>query len=161
MEAAATKVGLLVFGGWRSPNATRATPVAQTFSGLGDRREGKGGVGKLWGGVLKAVSGIPGVDKVEIDGAKGTLSVTGDADPYEIIVKTRKAGKFAQVVSIWPPPPPQKQDVQEKKKAEAKKPEEKKAQAAAHETHTPFAACPIYDRIPVTRWDPNPHCSIL
>ncbi|KAL0391467.1 UNVERIFIED_CONTAM: hypothetical protein Slati_4531800 [Sesamum latifolium] len=116
--------------------------------------------------ILKAVSGIPGVDKVEIDGAKGTLSVTGDADPYEIIVKTRKAGKFAQVVSIGPPPPPppQKQDVQEKKKPEAKKPEEKKAQAA-HETHIPFPACPIYDRIPViplTRWeDPNPYCSIL
>ncbi|KAL0432095.1 UNVERIFIED_CONTAM: hypothetical protein Sradi_0835500 [Sesamum radiatum] len=117
--------------------------------------------------ILKAVSGIPGVDKVEIDGAKGTLSVTGDADPYEIIVKTRKAGKFAQVVSIGPPPPPpQKQDVQEKKKPEAKKPQEKKAQET-HETHIPFPACPIYDRIPiipVTPWgreDPNPHCSIL
>ncbi|KAL2246498.1 heavy metal-associated isoprenylated plant protein 43-like [Sesamum indicum] len=114
--------------------------------------------------ILKAVSGIPGVDKVEIDGAKGTLSVTGDADPYEIIVKTRKAGKFGQVVSIGPPPPPpQKQDVQEKKKPEAKKPQEKKDQA--HDTHTPFTANPIYDRIPVipmTRWEePNPHCSIL
>ncbi|GFP83634.1 hypothetical protein PHJA_000506800 [Phtheirospermum japonicum] len=65
--------------------------------------------------ILKAVTGLQGVDKVEIDGAKGTLSVTGDADPYAIIVKTRKTVKFAQVLSIGPPPKP-----------EGKKPEEKK-----------------------------------
>ncbi|KAI3450981.1 hypothetical protein Pfo_007646 [Paulownia fortunei] len=64
--------------------------------------------------LLKAVSGLQGVDKVEVDGEKGTLSVTGDADPYEIIVKVRKAGKFADVVSVGPPPAPQKQDAQKK-----------------------------------------------
>ncbi|PIN15767.1 Copper chaperone [Handroanthus impetiginosus] len=59
--------------------------------------------------VLKAVLGLQGIDKVEVDGATGTLSVTGDADPYEIIVKVRKAGKFAEIMSVGPPPAPQKQ----------------------------------------------------
>lgn len=102
---------------------------------------------------------------MEVDGAKGTLSVTGDADPYEIIVRARKAGKFAQVVSIGPPPKPE-----DNKKAQEKKPEEKKAQPQAHHIHTPFS-CPICDRFPVippppsiTRWEeptPTPQCSIM
>ncbi|KAL3844726.1 hypothetical protein ACJIZ3_002129 [Penstemon smallii] len=111
--------------------------------------------------LLKAVSGLPGVDKVEVDGSKGTLTVTGDADPYEIIVRTRKAGKYAEVVSIGPPPAPQKQEAQ--KKPDEKKPEEKKAPNPAH-IHKPFN-CPICERIlviPMTRWEePSPHCSIL
>ncbi|KAI3461937.1 hypothetical protein Pfo_018600 [Paulownia fortunei] len=115
--------------------------------------------------LLKAVSGLQGVDKVEVDGAKGTLSVTGDADPYEIIVKTRKAGKYAEVVSIGPPPAPQKQE--EKKKPDEKKAEEKKPEQKPQpqiQIHTPFT-CPICERIPVipmTRWEePSPQCSIL
>jgi hypothetical protein len=51
---------------------------------------------------------IAGVDKVEVDAAKGTLTVTGNADPCEIIVCIRKAGKCAEVVSIGPPPEPDK-----------------------------------------------------
>ncbi|KAH6754875.1 hypothetical protein C2S52_021309 [Perilla frutescens var. hirtella] len=110
--------------------------------------------------LLKAVSGLQGVDKVEVDGAKGTLSVTGDADPYEIIVKTRKAGKFAEVVSIGPPPKPQ----DDKKKPEPKKPEEKKPPAHDH-IHHAHSLCPICDRFPMvamTRWEePTPQCNIL
>ncbi|CAM8956985.1 unnamed protein product [Rhodiola kirilowii] len=36
--------------------------------------------------ILKAITGLQGVDKIEIDEAKGTITVTGNADPYEIIV---------------------------------------------------------------------------
>ncbi|XP_057806859.1 heavy metal-associated isoprenylated plant protein 43-like [Salvia miltiorrhiza] len=107
--------------------------------------------------ILKAVSGLQGVDKVEVDGAKGTVSVTGDADPYEIIVKTRKAGKFAEVVSIGPPPKPQE------KKPEQKKPEEKKADHKPHD-HIPFI-CPLCERLPVfpitPSEQPTPQCNIL
>ncbi|XP_010940108.1 heavy metal-associated isoprenylated plant protein 2-like [Elaeis guineensis] len=63
--------------------------------------------------LIHAVCGIEGVDKIEVDGAKSTLTVTGDADPIEVIVRARKLGKFAEVVSIGPPPPPPKL-VQEK-----------------------------------------------
>ncbi|XP_008796016.1 heavy metal-associated isoprenylated plant protein 43-like [Phoenix dactylifera] len=56
--------------------------------------------------LVHAVSGLEGVDKIEVDGAKSTLTVTGDADPIEVIARTRKVGKSAEVVSIGPPPPP-------------------------------------------------------
>ncbi|XP_023749089.1 heavy metal-associated isoprenylated plant protein 43 [Lactuca sativa] len=62
--------------------------------------------------LLKSVSSLQGVDKIEIDGAKGTLTVTGDADPYEIILQARKAIKWVEVVTIGPPPP--KQDDEKK-----------------------------------------------
>ncbi|KAL8034051.1 hypothetical protein ABFX02_12G001900 [Erythranthe guttata] len=106
--------------------------------------------------LLKAVSGLQGVDKVEVDGAKGIMSVTGDADPYEIIVRTRrKTGKFAEVVSIGPPPKP---DENKKPEDQNKKPEYQNID------HMPFT-CPICDRIPfipTTRWEePTPQCHIL
>ncbi|CAL5324360.1 unnamed protein product [Camellia sinensis] len=120
--------------------------------------------------LLRAVSGLRGVDKIEADEAKGTLTVTGDADPYEIILRTRKTGKFSEVVTIGPPPPPPKDGP---KKPDDKKPTEKKpdqkaqaqfqVQAQAH-IHTPHS-CPVCDRmafVQVARWDePNPSCSIM
>ncbi|PWA52072.1 hypothetical protein CTI12_AA357070 [Artemisia annua] len=58
-----------------------------------------------------------GVDKIEIDAAKDTVAITGDGDPYEIIVQARKAVKCGvEVVTIGPPP----------KKPDEKKPDEKK-----------------------------------
>ncbi|KAJ0039535.1 hypothetical protein Pint_28341 [Pistacia integerrima] len=103
--------------------------------------------------LLKAVSALQGVDKIEADAAKGTLTVTGNADPFEIIVRTRKTGKFVQVVSIGPPPPPPKQDGQ-------KKPEQK---APIH-LHYPYG-CPLCDRMTVVHvdrcQDPTTGCSIL
>ncbi|XP_038718880.1 heavy metal-associated isoprenylated plant protein 2-like [Tripterygium wilfordii] len=123
--------------------------------------------------LLKAVSKLQGVDKIEIDAAKGTLTVTGDADPYEIIVGTRKAGKNVEVVSIGPPPAPQKQEAQkkpdQKKEAEKKKPEETKPEyKAAHFDHNPYT-CPVCQLMAhspyphqVGRYEePNSSCSIM
>ncbi|KAF3441004.1 hypothetical protein FNV43_RR19290 [Rhamnella rubrinervis] len=122
--------------------------------------------------VLKAVSGLEGVDKIETDAGKGTLTVTGNADPYEIIVRTRKAGKFAEVVSVGPPPAPPKQDGPKKpddKKPSQKKPDDKKSDPKAPVHMPSHAACPVChsQRINVVlldRWsnhDPNPSCSIM
>ncbi|KAL7131408.1 hypothetical protein ABFS83_12G001200 [Erythranthe nasuta] len=106
--------------------------------------------------LLKAVSGLQGVDKVEVDGAKGTMSVTGDADPYDIIVRTRrKTGKFAEVLSIGPDD--NKKPEENKKPDDNKKPEENQK---AH-IHIPFT-CPICDRIPfIPITQPTPQCHIL
>lgn len=67
-----------------------------------------------------------GVDIVEADVAKGILTVTGAADPYEIIRRTRKTGKCVEVVSIGPPSAPPKPT--DPKPTDQKKPEEKKPQ---------------------------------
>ncbi|KAJ9540747.1 hypothetical protein OSB04_027253 [Centaurea solstitialis] len=58
--------------------------------------------------ILKSISSLEGVNKIEIDVAKGTLTVIGDADPCKIISKARKVVKCAEVVTIGPPPPPEK-----------------------------------------------------
>ncbi|KAG9449711.1 hypothetical protein H6P81_009676 [Aristolochia fimbriata] len=89
--------------------------------------------------LLKAISGLEGIDKIELDPAKNTITVTGDADPVQIIIRTRKTGKTAEVVSIGPPAPPPKKDVaggggggqkkgEEKKGGGEKKSEDHKAQ---------------------------------
>lgn len=108
------------------------------------------------------------MDKIEADEAKGTLTVTGNADPYDIIIRTRKTGKHAEVVSVGPPPPPpREQDGQkkdDKKKTEEKKAEEKMTEQAKAPIHDPHA-CPQCQRIiimPMDYYDqPNPSCSIM
>lgn len=108
-----------------------------------------------------------GVDKIEVDSSKGTLTVTGDVDPYDVILQARKAGKYAEVVSIGPPPPPPKQDAKEKpekKKPEEKKPEEKKPEALAGHCYMP-CDCPACRQMAIVYmpgWEePDPPCSIM
>ncbi|OMO56946.1 hypothetical protein CCACVL1_26137 [Corchorus capsularis] len=115
--------------------------------------------------LLKAISALQGVDKIEVDAAKGTISVTGEADPYEIIVKTRKVGKFVELLSVGPPPPPPKQEPA--KKPDEKKPEPKKDDKKPDpkpQVHDP-STCPVCHRMSVVYLDrysePNPTCSIM
>ncbi|XP_019245156.1 PREDICTED: uncharacterized protein LOC109225019 [Nicotiana attenuata] len=104
----------------------------------------------------------------ELNSIEGTLSVTGDADSYEVIVRSRKAGKFAEVVSIGPPPAPPKPDGH--KKPEEKKPEQKpKPQAQMYDPPPPImppfcAVChgttPVVSHV-MHREEHTPQCSIL
>ncbi|KAL9241656.1 hypothetical protein vseg_015743 [Gypsophila vaccaria] len=55
--------------------------------------------------VLSVVSDLEGVNKMDTDSEKNTLTVIGEADPYAIITCLRKAGKKAQFISVGPPPP--------------------------------------------------------
>ncbi|GAA0184094.1 hypothetical protein Leryth_007012 [Lithospermum erythrorhizon] len=114
--------------------------------------------------LLKAVSGLQGVDKVEIDGTKKTLTVTGDADPFEIIQRTKKTGLFSEVVTVGPPQKPN-----EPKKADEKKDDKKKDEKKQHQPHIQMLH-PNYDFYPyperpqivyMTRPDPNPECCIM
>ncbi|GLT39172.1 hypothetical protein SLA2020_133780 [Shorea laevis] len=86
-------------------------------------------------------------------------AVSSLQDPYEIMVRTRKAGKFDEVVSVGPPPPPPKPDAQ--KKSDEKKPDEKKAQVHVPQPHTG----PICERMALVSLDrhedPNAASSIL
>ncbi|XP_034683471.1 heavy metal-associated isoprenylated plant protein 12-like [Vitis riparia] len=104
--------------------------------------------------LLQAVSGLEGVNTIDIDATKGLLTVTGEADPYEIIVRARKACKHAEVVTIGPPPAPSK-------KAGKEKPEQKKPDTKVHSSDN----CPTCQRFAVIyldRWEePNVICSIL
>ncbi|CAN1344321.1 ToMV susceptible protein tm-1(GCR26), partial [Linum perenne] len=53
--------------------------------------------------LLKAVSVVP-------------VTVTGNADPYEVIVRTKRTGNYVEVVSIGPPPPPPSSSKQQQPK---------------------------------------------
>ncbi|XP_030974686.1 heavy metal-associated isoprenylated plant protein 43-like [Quercus lobata] len=114
--------------------------------------------------LLKAVSSLQGVDKVEVDEGKGTLTVTGSADPYEIIVRARKTGKFAQVVSIGPPPAPPKKDEKkpDEKKPDEKKPDEKKPDPQPQVFYVPHhCVCERVGVVHIDQWqEPNPSCTI-
>lgn len=102
---------------------------------------------------------ISGVDKIEVDAGKGTLTVTGNADPYEIIVGTRKVAKFVEVESIGPPPAPPTKDSQ--KKQDDKKPDQK---TQIHNPHTcPCPLCnPMTTVVHVDHYPQSPvSCSIL
>lgn len=92
---------------------------------------------------------VLGVDKVETDEVKGTLAVTGTADPFDIVKRTRKAiacaGKVVDVVTIGPPPKPEEKKPDDKKpdnkKPDDKKPDDKKPDPP------PVCPCPPYPLI--------------
>ncbi|CAK8539928.1 unnamed protein product [Lathyrus sativus] len=130
--------------------------------------------------LIKAVSSLQGIDKIEVDEGKGTLTITGNADPYEVIVKIKKIRKNARVLSIGPPliPPPPKQDSPKKPKENKKpkgKPKEKPKEKVEEKTK-PEAAVSQYMVMPpqyynhaqpvavlhMARWDePDTSCTIL
>ncbi|XXG64846.1 hypothetical protein AAC387_Pa05g2690 [Persea americana] len=114
--------------------------------------------------LLRAVSGLQGVDKIEIDAAKGTLTVTGDADPVDIITRTRRTGKAAEVVSVGPPPPPPKPDAAgDQKKAEAQNPgAQKTEQKAQQDVHVP-QRCLVCEQmgVHIGPYDTHVSCSIM
>jgi hypothetical protein len=114
-----------------------------------------------------------GVDKIEVDSEKSTMTVTGTVDPVDVIVQARKAGKRASVLTIGPPAPPKpaeekKPAEQDKKKAEEKKTAAAGAEKKAPETpatvfvhHVPsWPPCPRYQERVVYEQDPPP-CSIM
>ncbi|CAM0902183.1 unnamed protein product [Alopecurus aequalis] len=106
--------------------------------------------GKCKRKVLLAVSGLQGVDKIEIDSEKGTMTVTGGVDPVDVVEATRrKAGKRADVLTIGPPPSATSNaKPEEKKKPEQQKPqqwEEKSYMvAAAAERRAPEPPMTVY-----------------
>ncbi|XP_077252944.1 heavy metal-associated isoprenylated plant protein 43-like [Tasmannia lanceolata] len=113
--------------------------------------------------LLKAVSGLEGIDKIELDAAKNTLTVTGDVDPYKIIVETRKTNKSVEVMTIGPPPPPPKPDAGGgQKKPDEKKPEEKKKAELQVQPQVPLT-CYECEKIGihVGPYDTHLSCSIL
>ncbi|PIA52755.1 hypothetical protein AQUCO_01000551v1 [Aquilegia coerulea] len=117
--------------------------------------------------LFKAVTRLEGVDKVEIDAAKGTLTVTGTADPYKIIVHTKKTKKLLEVVSIGPPPPPPPPKPnagggEQKKPEEPKKPAEKKPEPQPN--FYMHHSCPVCEGMTYNmgyKSEPNPSCSIM
>ncbi|XP_058775714.1 heavy metal-associated isoprenylated plant protein 43-like [Vicia villosa] len=130
--------------------------------------------------LIKAVSSLQGIDEIEVDEEKGTLTITGNADPYDVIVKIKKIRKNAKVLSIGPPdiPPPPKQDSPKKPK-EKKKPKQKpiekveeknKPEAEAEAVVTQYMVMPphYYQHaqpvavLHMTRWDePDTSCTIM
>ncbi|PNY12992.1 metal ion binding protein [Trifolium pratense] len=126
--------------------------------------------------LIKTVSSLQGIDKIEADEGKGTLTIIGDADPYDIIVRIRKAGKNAEVVSIGPPPgpPPPKQDAPKKPEEKPKAEEKNKPDPVKNLdqiSYVPYMQMPYYypqyqaqpvTVVHMTRWDePNAFCTIM
>ncbi|KAJ4965494.1 hypothetical protein NE237_017343 [Protea cynaroides] len=110
--------------------------------------------------LLKAVSGLEDVDEIQVDAEKGTLTVTGNADPYEVAVRARTAIRYAEVVTIGPPPNPnsktKKDDGADQKKPKSDDDHQQKL------VYLPSRSCHVCERVFVV-WDerPNQLCSIM
>ncbi|XP_031486732.1 heavy metal-associated isoprenylated plant protein 2-like [Nymphaea colorata] len=63
--------------------------------------------------VMRAITKLMGIDKIEIDAEKSTVTVIGNVDPVAVVTRLKKAGKMVQIVTVGPPP-----KVEEKKKEE-------------------------------------------
>ncbi|EEF40292.1 metal ion binding protein, putative [Ricinus communis] len=48
--------------------------------------------------VLKTVTRLE-----EIDSEKGTLTVIGEVDPFQVVKRLKRAGKIAEIISVGPP----------------------------------------------------------
>ncbi|KAK0596976.1 hypothetical protein LWI29_020650 [Acer saccharum] len=77
---------------------------------------------------MKTVSGMPGVDSIQMDMKDRKLTVVGDIDPVHIVGKLRKLC-HTEIVSVGPAKEPEKKK-EEPKKEEPKKPEDKKKEDA-------------------------------
>ncbi|KAL2934913.1 Heavy metal-associated isoprenylated plant protein 43 [Bienertia sinuspersici] len=53
--------------------------------------------------VLKAVAKIEGVEKLEMDGNKGTLTVVGEVEPVPIFKALKKIKQTPEIVTVGPP----------------------------------------------------------
>ncbi|XP_021849157.1 heavy metal-associated isoprenylated plant protein 39-like [Spinacia oleracea] len=55
--------------------------------------------------IMKAVAKINGVEKLEVDASKGTLTIIGEVEPVPIFKKLKKIGKQPEIISVGPPRP--------------------------------------------------------
>lgn len=96
------------------------------------------------------------MNKIEADPEKGTIAVIGVADPYDIIMRLRKAGKKASFVSVGPPPKP-----------EEKKPDDKckDVMKICHQCPCSYPggcwACKPITVMTLDYQDPYPPCSLM
>ncbi|XP_047067413.1 heavy metal-associated isoprenylated plant protein 2-like [Lolium rigidum] len=118
--------------------------------------------GKCKRKVLLAVSSLQGVDKIEIDSEKGTMTVTGGVDPVDVVEATRrKACKRADIVTIGSATTtaPSSSKPEEKKKPEQKPQQQQWEEktyvvaAAAAERRAPEPPMTVY----VHHVPPPPH----
>ncbi|KAL2906697.1 Heavy metal-associated isoprenylated plant protein 34 [Bienertia sinuspersici] len=118
--------------------------------------------------VFGVVSKIEGVNKIEADSEKGTVVVIGEADPYEIITRLRKAGKSASFETVGPPPKPDG-DGTEKKPNDPVKPICPSPSPCLCPSPSPYPcsypsgcwACRPITVMTVDYQDPIPPCSIM
>uniref|UniRef100_A0ACD5V1E7 Uncharacterized protein n=1 Tax=Avena sativa TaxID=4498 RepID=A0ACD5V1E7_AVESA len=111
--------------------------------------------GKCKRKVLLAVSSLQGVDKIEIDSEKGTMTVTGGVDPVEAVEATRrKTGKRADIVTIGPPPSTTSSNTKpEEKKNKPEQQWEEKRYMVAAERRAPEPPMMVYvHHVPPPPW---------
>ncbi|CAM8976401.1 unnamed protein product [Rhodiola kirilowii] len=74
---------------------------------------------------MKAVSGLIGLDKIDVDMKSEKMTLVGLLDPVEVVSKLKKVGQVPKIDTVGPAKEPEKKK-EEPKKEEAKKEEPKK-----------------------------------
>ncbi|SPT20315.1 unnamed protein product [Triticum aestivum] len=114
--------------------------------------------------VMLAVSSLQGVDKIEVDSEKGTMTVTGGVDPVDVVEATRrKAGKRADVLTIGPPPSASTvSKPEEKKKPEQQqKPQQTYVAAERREPEPPVTLYVHHVPAPPPSWPAYEQCAVV
>ncbi|CAM8973470.1 unnamed protein product [Rhodiola kirilowii] len=78
---------------------------------------------------MKAVSGLIGLDKIDVDMKSEKMTLVGLLDPVEVVSKLKKVGQVPKIDTVGPAKEPEKKEEpkkEEPKKEEAKKEEPKK-----------------------------------
>ncbi|XP_021765369.1 uncharacterized protein LOC110729892 [Chenopodium quinoa] len=55
--------------------------------------------------ILKAVAKVEGVEKLEMDVNKGTLTVVGEVEPVPLFKALKKIGQSPEIMNVGPPKP--------------------------------------------------------
>ncbi|KAF7018851.1 hypothetical protein CFC21_032097 [Triticum aestivum] len=119
--------------------------------------------------VLLAVSSLQGVDKIEIDSEKGTMTVTGGVDPVDVVEATRrKAGKRADVLTIGPPPsastaskPEEKKKPEQQQKPQQQWEEKKHVAAERRALEPPVTVYVHHVPAPPPSWPAYEQCAVV
>ncbi|CAN6469639.1 unnamed protein product [Victoria cruziana] len=68
--------------------------------------------------VMKTITRLMGIDSIEIDAEKSTVTVIGEVDPVAVVARVKKVGKRVEIVTVGPPPKVEKVEKKEKEKDE-------------------------------------------
>ncbi|KAK4748633.1 hypothetical protein SAY87_015219 [Trapa incisa] len=91
--------------------------------------------------VLKAVSGLPGIESLSADVKDGKLTVVGEVDPVRVVARLKKVKCHTEILTVGPAKEPEKKPDPKKEAEEKKKKEEEEKKRMAELIKAYYSQC--------------------